>query len=47
MKKHIGGRPVQTEGKGMIEVMKKGIIFDLDGTLWDSSQGVADSWQDS
>ena len=38
---------MQTEGKGMIEVMKKGIIFDLDGTLWDSSQGVADSWQDS
>ena len=24
--------------------MKKGIIFDLDGTLWDSSQAVVDSW---
>lgn len=24
--------------------MKKGILFDLDGTLWDSSAQVADSW---
>ena len=24
--------------------MKKGILFDLDGTLWDSSKEVADSW---
>ena len=24
--------------------MKKGIIFDLDGTLWDSSEAVVDSW---
>lgn len=24
--------------------MKKGIIFDLDGTLWDSAQAVVDSW---
>ncbi len=24
--------------------MKKGILFDLDGTLWDSAEGVAISW---
>lgn len=24
--------------------MKKGIIFDMDGTLWDSAENVADSW---
>ena len=24
--------------------MKKGILFDLDGTLWDSAEGVAVSW---
>lgn len=25
-------------------MMKKGILFDLDGTLWDSSQQVLDAW---
>ena len=24
--------------------MKKGIIFDLDGTLWDSSEQVVNAW---
>ena len=27
--------------------MKKGIIFDMDGTLWDSAAGVAESWNDA
>ena len=24
--------------------MKKGILFDMDGTLWDSARQVAESW---
>lgn len=27
--------------------MKKGILFDLDGTLWDSAKAVADSWNEA
>ena len=27
--------------------MKKGIIFDMDGTLWDSSENVARSWDET
>ena len=26
--------------------MKKGLIFDMDGTLWDSSENVAESWNE-
>ena len=26
--------------------MKQGIIFDMDGTLWDSTVGVAESWNE-
>ena len=26
--------------------MKKGILFDLDGTLWDSREAVAASWNE-
>ena len=26
--------------------MKKGIIFDVDGTLWDACQVVADAWNE-
>ncbi len=27
--------------------MKKGIFFDMDGTLWDSAAGVAESWNEA
>ena len=27
--------------------MKKGLIFDMDGTLWDSSDNVAKSWNEA
>ena len=27
--------------------MKKGIIFDMDGTLWDSAAEVAESWNET
>ena len=27
--------------------MKKGIIFDMDGTLWDATEEIAKSWGDS
>lgn len=27
--------------------LKKGILFDLDGTLWDSAQAVVDSWNEA
>ena len=27
--------------------MKKGILFDMDGTLWDSAAGVAESWNEA
>ena len=27
--------------------MKQGILFDLDGTLWDSSEEVAVSWEEA
>lgn len=27
--------------------MKKGILFDLDGTLWDSAEGVAAAWNEA
>lgn len=39
MRKNIDGE----SGKGQ-EMEKRGIIFDMDGTLWDSAKAVAESW---
>ena len=36
-------KPRQKERTGD-DVMKRGIIFDMDGTLWDSAENVAKSW---
>ena len=35
----------RTQGEsGMERIVKQGIIFDMDGTLWDSAANVAESW---
>lgn len=31
----------------MCKTIKKGLIFDMDGTLWDSSENVANSWTEA
>ena len=38
--------PVNMNGKGMVVGMNKGILFDVDGTLWDSAAQVAESWNE-
>ena len=37
------GKMRKTEGEGSMKE-KKGIIFDMDGTVWDSSENVAKAW---
>ena len=41
-----GAMPVNMNGKGMVVGMNKGILFDVDGTLWDSAAQVAESWNE-
>ena len=36
-------KPANMDGKGMVVGMNKGILFDVDGTLWDSAAQVAES----
>ena len=38
MRRRAQGEP------GMERIVKQGIIFDMDGTLWDSAANVAESW---
>ena len=39
-------KPANMDGKGMVVGMNKGILFDVDGTLWDSAAQVAESWNE-
>ena len=39
-------KPANMDGKGMAVGMNKGILFDVDGTLWDSAAQVAESWNE-